>query len=102
MVTRGRYTALNLLWATLFAKAEWSAADSFGYLACANGLFVVIPASRNSMWAWLFGLPFDKTITIHRWVGRLVFVEATLHMVLYFTSKCAISPNLHPYRTFRR
>ena len=59
-------------------------ADSWGYVACANGLFVVIPASRNGLWAWLLGLPFDKTITIHRWMGRLVFVEVTIHMAWYF------------------
>ena len=43
-------------------------ADSWGYVASANGLFVVIPASRNGLWGWLLGLPFDKTITIHRWM----------------------------------
>ena len=59
-------------------------ADSWGYVACANGLFVVIPASRNGLWAWLLGLPFDKTITIHRWMGRLVFVEVTIHVAWYF------------------
>ena len=45
---------------------------------------MVIPASRNGLVAWVLGLPFDKTITIHRWLGRLTFVEASLHFVLYF------------------
>ena len=61
------YVLLNVLWCTLFAKEKWYVADSWGYVASANGLFVVIPASRNSLWAWLLGLPFDKTITIHRY-----------------------------------
>jgi len=75
---------INALWLTIFGIGLVELADSFGYLTAANGLFVVIPASRNSLWAWLLGLPFDATITIHRWVGRLVFVEATLHFILYF------------------
>jgi len=75
------YVLLNIGWSFY----GYSMADAYGYLAAANGLFVVIPASRNSIWAWLFGLPFDKTITIHRWVGRLTAIEATLHLVLYFT-----------------
>ena len=62
------YLLLNMLWCTLFAKKAWYVADSWGYVASANGLFVVIPASRNGVWAWLLGLPFDKTITIHRCV----------------------------------
>jgi predicted ferric reductase len=82
----GLYVLLNVLWATLFAKETWTLASSYGYLTCANGLFVVIPASRNSLWAWLLGLPFDKTITIHRWIGRLTFIMCTLHIVYYFTS----------------
>jgi len=80
----GLYVLLNVLWCTAFAKERWNRADQWGYLASANGLFVVIPASRNSLWGWLLGLPFDKTITFHRWLGRLVFVEATLHMAEYF------------------
>ena len=78
------YLLLNVCWCTIFAKETWYVADSWGYVACANGLFVVIPASRNGLWAWLLGLPFDKTITIHRWMGRLVFVEVTIHMAWYF------------------
>ena len=62
------YLLLNVCWCTIFAKETWYVADSWGYVACANGLFVVIPASRNGLWAWLLGLPFDKTITIHRWM----------------------------------
>ena len=66
------YLVLNVCWATIFAKTNWTYASSFGFLASANGLFVVIPASRNSLWAWLFGVPFDKAITIHRWLGDAV------------------------------
>ena len=81
------YALINVAWCTVFAKSEWYRADQWGYLASANGLFVVIPASRHSLWGWLLGLPFDKTITFHRWVGRLVFVEATLHMAEYFNDE---------------
>ena len=74
---------LNVLWCVIAPNgASW--ATSLGYLASANGLFVVIPASRNSLWAWLLGLPFDQTITIHRWIGRLIVTEATGHFVWYF------------------
>eukprot|EP00475_Leptophrys_vorax_P003831 TRINITY_DN1223_c0_g1_i1.p1 TRINITY_DN1223_c0_g1~~TRINITY_DN1223_c0_g1_i1.p1 ORF type:complete len:1142 (+),score=352.10 TRINITY_DN1223_c0_g1_i1:95-3520(+) len=55
----------------------------WGYLATANALFVALPATRNSVMVWLLGLPFDKTIMYHRWLGRLVLFQATVHWYYY-------------------
>ena len=53
------YLVLNLLWCVIAPNgASW--ATSLGYLASANGLFVVIPASRNSLWAWPWDYPLTR------------------------------------------
>ena len=43
-------------------------ANQFGYLAIANGMYAVIPATRNSLSSLLLGVHFDHTIMYHRWV----------------------------------
>lgn len=58
---------------------------AFGSLAAANSLLVAIPATRNSLLAMTLGIPFDKTIMFHRWLGRFVILLVTIHMVWELT-----------------
>ena len=74
---------LNIGW-VVFTINYWRVSDSLGYLACANSLLVIVPATRTSFLIWLFDLPVDRTIHFHRWIGRLVAFVASLHMVSYF------------------
>jgi len=56
---------------------------NLGYVAAANAFFVMLPATRKSILTFLLGLPFDRAIMYHRWIGRLIFYLSTAHL-LYF------------------
>jgi hypothetical protein len=43
---------------------------------------LILPVTRNSVWCLLFGVPFERAIRYHRWLGRLAFTTMTLHLAL--------------------
>jgi predicted ferric reductase len=45
---------------------------------------VTLPATRNSVLVWILGVPFDKTIMYHRWLGRWIVIQAAIHWKGYF------------------
>jgi predicted ferric reductase len=59
-------------------------ATTFGYIASADGLLLVVPATRNSVLTILLGLEFDETILFHRWLGRWTLLMLLLHGLIYF------------------
>ncbi|PRP77243.1 endoglucanase (endo-1,4-beta-glucanase) (cellulase) [Planoprotostelium fungivorum] len=75
------YIFINV--ATLFFDLP-IAPDSFGTLIAANAMLAVIPATRNSILVVLTGIPFDRAVQFHRWVGRLTVIIATVHVVYTF------------------
>jgi len=77
------YLVINILFVALWKPTILVPGLVWGYLATANALFVALPATRNSVMVWLLGIPFDKTIMYHRWLGRLVFLQATVHWYFY-------------------
>jgi predicted ferric reductase len=93
------FCAINLLFfAFLDSFPGLNAGLMWGYLASANSLLVALPATRNSILVWLLGIPFDKTIMYHRWLGRLVLLQATIHFGFYINSKAIdFAPNQWNY-----
>jgi len=75
------FIIINILCLTI---PGYSAADAWGYLAAANSLIVGIPATRNSVITWLTGMPFDKSVMFHRWIGRWLMLTVFVHMGLYW------------------
>ena len=69
------YVGLNI--GALWAGTTW--ADSFGSLVAGNALLATIPATRNSVLVHLVGIPFDRTILYHRWIGRFVLILSIIH-----------------------
>ncbi|CAI2165044.1 18067_t:CDS:2 [Funneliformis geosporum] len=53
--------------------------NRFGWIAMANLFFVFPLASRNSIFISILGIPFERAITFHRWVGRMVFFCIMFH-----------------------
>ncbi|RHZ89872.1 hypothetical protein Glove_9g268 [Diversispora epigaea] len=51
----------------------------FAYLGIANAAFIFPLATRNSIFTTLMGIPFERMITYHRWVGRTIFWLLTFH-----------------------
>jgi len=72
------YVAVNI--ACLFVATDMSKA--MGNLAAANSLLVSLPATRNSILVYLLGIPFDKTIMYHRWLGRFLVMITSIHVFL--------------------
>eukprot|EP00475_Leptophrys_vorax_P020115 TRINITY_DN27542_c0_g1_i1.p1 TRINITY_DN27542_c0_g1~~TRINITY_DN27542_c0_g1_i1.p1 ORF type:complete len:736 (-),score=147.42 TRINITY_DN27542_c0_g1_i1:3411-5618(-) len=78
------FMLFNVSFIQFFSRKQFTAGQIWGYLAAANSLFVALPATRNSVLVFVLGLSFEKTIMFHRWIGRMIFVEATVHWMCYF------------------
>ena len=85
------YVALNVVW-VYFVDKTWDPVLSWGYVAAANSLFVSLPASRNSLLIWIFGLPYDHTIKYHRYLGRWTLITVLIHMFGYW-ARWAATPD---------
>ena len=64
-----------------------SLGNTLGYLAIANGFLVAQPASRNSVLSMMLRVAFDRTIAVHRWLGRFVVFLAVAHPLGYLIDK---------------
>lgn len=80
------YILLNIV-ALMLSGQEWAA--GFGSLSAANTMFIIIPATRNSVLTWLVGLPFDEVIVFHRWIGRWTLFCVLIHFIGYAESFAA-------------
>ncbi len=74
------YVAVNI--ACAFLSKDYM--RNFGDLVSANALLVTLPATRNSVLVYLLGIPFDKTIMYHRWLGRWTFILLCVHVFWAF------------------
>lgn len=74
---------------------EAAMGSNWGYLAAVNALFVAVPAQRNGVLNWVLGIPFDKVISYHRWLGRWLILCIGVHMGLYYDrfQEIALSPS---------
>ncbi|CAG8521182.1 11125_t:CDS:2, partial [Cetraspora pellucida] len=49
------------------------------YVALGNAAFIYPLATRNSIFLKLIGVPFERMIRFHRWVGRTIFFLLSFH-----------------------
>jgi len=68
---------------------------SIGTLIAGNAFLAVLPATRNSLLVILTGLPFERTVFFHRWVGRIVTLLVLVHFswVLWYWTHLKPTPN---------
>eukprot|EP00047_Mylnosiga_fluctuans_P023153 m.132971 g.132971 ORF g.132971 m.132971 type:complete len:910 (+) comp9496_c0_seq2:206-2935(+) len=59
-------------------------ATNFGYLSGANACLLLIPATRNSLMGLLFGIPFDRHVALHRFLGLFAVFLVVLHTILFW------------------
>jgi len=57
-------------------------APKVGDILGVNILFLTIPATRNSLLVYLLGVPFERAIRFHRWLGRFTLCLAITHFAL--------------------
>ncbi|KAL1876148.1 hypothetical protein Plec18167_005411 [Paecilomyces lecythidis] len=86
-ISLSSYIILNVI--LLFVTVDWSTTLYFtmdrwryaaGHMAVFNTLPLVLTAGRNNPLISLTGISFDTFNTVHRWIGRIVCVEALVHM----------------------
>jgi Ferric reductase like transmembrane component/Ferric reductase NAD binding domain/FAD-binding domain len=59
-----------------------------GTLAVLNMIPLVFFAGRNNILIWLLGVSFDTYNLFHRWLGRIVALEAIVHTTAWFVNAC--------------
>ncbi|KAK5107116.1 hypothetical protein LTR62_001706 [Meristemomyces frigidus] len=59
------------------------ASDRLGALAFALTPFTVLLSMRESLLSLLTGIPYQHFNFLHRWTGRIIFVQALLHTVFW-------------------
>lgn len=47
---------------------------------------LVLPVARNSIWSTVYGIPYERAIRYHRYLGRATFFYVTLHMLCWWIS----------------
>ncbi|CAI6085979.1 unnamed protein product [Clonostachys chloroleuca] len=57
--------------------------DRLGVLATVNMIPLFLLAFRNNPLVYLLGIPFDTYILMHRWLGRIVAIEALGHTIAH-------------------
>lgn len=62
-----------------------------GILAVVNMMPLFVFAGRNNPLIWILGFSFDTWNLIHRWVGRVVILESTCHIVAWTIVKVETS-----------
>jgi len=85
------YAGLN--YAVLYVERNPWTPSSIGHLIAANAFLAVLPATRNSLLVIFTGLPFERTIIFHRWVGRMLLILVGVHFgwILYEWNRDGIS-----------
>ena len=81
------YIALNIIfffvlidWGSGFSEKMFQLKYAAGHLTVMNSPALVLSAGRNNPLIPLLGIQFDTFNLLHRWIGRIMGVEALLHM----------------------
>ncbi|KAL1839028.1 hypothetical protein VTJ49DRAFT_1928 [Mycothermus thermophilus] len=62
-----------------------------GYLAVVNMIPLFIMAGRNNPLITLLGMSFDTFNLLHRWLGRIVMLEAVAHTLAFLISNASVN-----------
>ncbi|KAK0272932.1 hypothetical protein LTR35_012603 [Friedmanniomyces endolithicus] len=61
-----------------------------GVLAVLNMIPLFLLAGRNNPLIWMLDISFDTYNLIHRWIGRIVVIEAIAHTTFWMAGKIAL------------
>ncbi|KAL7532574.1 hypothetical protein ACHAXR_009381 [Thalassiosira sp. AJA248-18] len=81
VIFRLLYIVLNVA-ALLVSPYDFNV--GIGSLAAGNIVFLVISATKNSVFTWFLGVAFDQTIAYHRFLGYVTVGFAFFHACFYF------------------
>lgn len=95
------FCAVSIPWADERKRALTVFRDRTGVLAVANMLPLFLMAGRNNPLVPMLGISFDTFNLIHRWVGRMVVLEAICHSTAFMIVEVSIGKSKPEYRTIR-
>ncbi|KAF8251817.1 hypothetical protein K440DRAFT_538461 [Wilcoxina mikolae CBS 423.85] len=87
------YVASNVIFCTYMIDFSDHAAmlseltNRSGVMATVNMIPLIMMAGRNNPFIGLLGISFDSFNLIHRWLGRIVVLEALTHVISYTVNK---------------
>jgi hypothetical protein len=81
VLTVAAYLALNYICLVLSPDQHFG--RGWGSLAACNTMLLVIPACRNSVLGLFLGMPFDRVVVFHRFIGRFVLLCGCIHGFYY-------------------
>ena len=92
------YMAMNV--ATCAVHIDWHAKKTWlgdacnrtGTLSILNMIPLFVLAGRNNPFIWLLGISFDTYNLIHRWIGRIVVLEAFAHGAFWMAEQVVEDP----------
>ncbi|KXL50146.1 hypothetical protein M433DRAFT_157048 [Acidomyces richmondensis BFW] len=90
------YFALNVVFCVI--SINWHDTKTFyddgrnrtGVLSVLNMIPLFLLAGRNNPLIWLLGISFDTYNLVHRWIGRIVVLEAVAHTIFWMAGKIAV------------
>ncbi|KAF1985240.1 hypothetical protein K402DRAFT_413392 [Aulographum hederae CBS 113979] len=80
-------TVWSVNWGTSEEQYLGELRNRSGYLAVMNMIPLFLFAGRNNPLISLCGISFDTFNLMHRWFGRIVVLEALVHMVAWMVNK---------------
>ena len=54
-----------------------------GHMTTLSMSLLLLPATRNSVWEYVFGVPFERAVQYHRILGVVAYTCLTSHMLLW-------------------
>lgn len=77
------YDPLNTIFKSRSIQVARFVADRSGVLSFAHFPLIVLFAGRNNFLQLISGLPHSSFIFFHKWVGRMMFLDAVIHSAAY-------------------
>ena len=72
-----------------------------GHLSIVNMVPLIVLAGRNNPFIWLLRVSFDTYNLFHRWIGRVVIVEAIVHTIAWAVNDVAAKGSNGPSEGLR-
>lgn len=83
MACNYRYDPHNIIFKSHALQIARFVGDRSAVLAFAHFPLIVLFAGRNNFLEMISGIPYTSFITFHKWVGRIMFLDAVVHAVAY-------------------
>jgi NAD(P)H-flavin reductase len=73
-------------------------ARGFAWVNIFNFSLILLPVTRYSIWLYIFGISFDRSIKFHRWLARWTLLIAGVHGLLMIGYYAALNNSAFVFR----